>query len=269
MNQQRFGVRRVSQLGGGRRDGRPCPRPAVGSERDARAAEMLRPVGERDGMAVQVHDRAGILKPLLADQPVPPCSRGPRQQQQAHRRPGVIPPQVVDQGGDQPGAQVGVIDHQQRRSLQPGHSRAVAALVIGDTGVPPGHQHLHAGFPAQPGLARPAAAGHQQHRRAGRPLAPAADLIQHRLAAQERHQPVLGTQQRGWRRAEPAAHRPVGRGQADRLPAGQLQIPPGPDRRRLGPHPMPGEPGPETRIGEQPSRPAPRPAGPGSGPDRQ
>ena len=64
---------------------------------------------------------------------------------------------------------------------------------------------------------------------------------------------MLGAQQRGRRRTEPAADRPVGRGQADRLLAGQPQIPAGPDRRRLGPHPMAGQPGPETRIGEQPA----------------
>ena len=91
MDQQRFGVRRVIQLGGGGRDGWPCSRTAVGSERGARATEVFRPVSRRDRIAVQVHDRVGILKPLLADQPVPPRSRGPRQQQQPDRRTGFLP----------------------------------------------------------------------------------------------------------------------------------------------------------------------------------
>ena len=129
-------------------------------------------------MAVQVEHRAGVVQLLLADQPVPPGSGGPGEQQQPDLRPGVVLLQVADQGGDQAGAQVGVVDHQQRGPLQPGGGGAVPALVIGEPGVPPGHQHLHARFPAQPGLARPAAAGHQQHRPAGRALAPAGDLIQ-------------------------------------------------------------------------------------------
>ena len=37
------------------------------------------------------------------------------------------------------------------------------------------------------------------------------ELLQHRLAAQDRHQPVLGPQQHRRRRAEPAADRPAGR----------------------------------------------------------
>ena len=269
VDQQRFGVRRISQLGRRRRVGRPRPGAAVGGERGAGAAEVLGPVGERDGMAVQVQDRVGVVQLLLADQPVPPVPRGPRQQQQPDRRPGIVPPQVVDQGGDQAGAQVGVIDHQQRRPLQPVRGGAVPALVIGQPGVPPGHQHLHARLPAQPGLARPAAAGHQQHRPAGRALAPAGDLIQHRLAAQERHQPVLRAQQRGRRRAEPAADRPVGRGQADRLPAGQPQIParPRPAPPRPAPHARRAGPGNPRRPAA--GWPAPRPAGPGSGPDRR
>src|SRR5262249_54015600 len=59
MDQQRFGIRRVIQLGGGGRDGWPCSRTAGGSERGARAAEVFRPVSGRERIAVQVHDRVG------------------------------------------------------------------------------------------------------------------------------------------------------------------------------------------------------------------
>jgi hypothetical protein len=63
-------------------------------------------------MTVQVQDRVGAAELLLEDQPVPPGSRGPREQQQPDRWSGVVPPQVVDQGGDQAGPQVRVVDHQ-------------------------------------------------------------------------------------------------------------------------------------------------------------
>ena len=251
MDQQRFGVGRISKLARRRRRSRLRPGAAVSGEHGAGAAEVLGPVGQRDRVPVQVQDRAGVGKFLLADQPVPPRSRGTRQEQQPRWRPGLVPPQVVHQGSDQASAQVGIIDHQQRAPGQPVPGGAVPPLVIGEPGIPPGHQQLHARLPAEPGLARPAAAGHQQHRPAGWVLAPAGDLVQYRLAAQERHEPVLRAQQRGRIQPEPPVDRLVGRVQADRLSAGQPQMPPGPDRRRLGRHPMLSEPGPETGIGQQ------------------
>jgi hypothetical protein len=82
-------------------------------------------------------------------------------EQQPDLRSGFVLLQVVDEGEDQAGAQVGVIDDQQRRPLQLGGSGAVPALAVGGPGIPPCHQHLHARFPAKPGLTRPAAPGHQ------------------------------------------------------------------------------------------------------------
>ena len=64
------------------------------------------------------------------------------------------------------------------------------------------------------------------------------------------HEPMLRAQQRGRLRAEPAADRTVGRLKADRQAAGQPQIPAGPDRHRLSRHPIGGQPGPETRVGQ-------------------
>ena len=203
-------------------------------------------------MAVQVENcvvcrpgpAGGPAGPTRPPRPAPAAAAGPavRHRPTAGSRP----------GGDQAGAQVGVVDHQQRRPVQPGRGGAVAVPVVGEPGVPAGHQHLHARFAPEPGLARPAAPGHQQHRPPGRVLAPAGDPIQQSLAAQEWHQPVLRAQQRGRPRTEPAADRPVGRGQADCLLPGQPQIPAGPHRRHLGRHPIVVEPGPETRVGEQP-----------------
>ena len=80
MDQQRFPVCRVIQLGRWRQGDRLCAWAAVGGERGARAAEVLGPVGGRDGIAVQVQDRVSVGQLLLADQPVPPGARGPGQQ---------------------------------------------------------------------------------------------------------------------------------------------------------------------------------------------
>ena len=112
MDEQWFPVCRIIQLGRGRRVGRVRLGLTVGGERGAREAVVFRPARRRDRMAVQVENRIAAGQFLLADQPVPPSSRGPRQQQQPDLRSGVVPPQVVDQGGDQAGAQVGVVDHQ-------------------------------------------------------------------------------------------------------------------------------------------------------------
>ena len=68
--------------------------------------------------------------------------------------------------------------------MQLGGGGAVPAPVVGEPGVPPCHQHLHARFPPKPGLTRPTA-DHQQQRTIGRALAPAGDPIQQRLAAED------------------------------------------------------------------------------------
>jgi len=94
MDEQRFGVRRVGQLGLRRRV--RWVRLGDLGERGAGVAEVFGPAGQRDRMAVQVQDCAGVGQLLLADQPVPPLPCGPRQQQQPGRRPRIIPPQVLD-----------------------------------------------------------------------------------------------------------------------------------------------------------------------------
>ena len=47
--------------------------------------------------------------------------------------------------------QIGVMDHQQCGPRRPDGGGAVAALVVGDTGVPPGYQHPRACFSAPTG----------------------------------------------------------------------------------------------------------------------
>ena len=165
VDEQRFRVRRIIQLGRRRHVGRRRPGAAVGGERGARAAEVLGPVGGRDGMAVQVQDRVGVGQLLLADQPVPPGSRGPRQQQQpdlaARRRP---------TAGSRPGRRSGRCAGRRRRPP------AASAAAAGSWRRRPGAGHRRARRPTRPPASArtlPGPAGSCPTRRRRSPAAPA------------------------------------------------------------------------------------------------